>query len=706
MGRRENTGQLGLPRPQPQAPSSGAGDGHERRFLDRLALGLIPLALLVGSVMLPRWLDPEAPQGTMTFKVGIGVALSALLTLWLNHRGHFWWAARFFIITLLAAPLVAAMDRPEISVFLFVSVLVATALFSAWGAVAVGALGLLGQGALLLRPGVHLDDLVLSLCVNTVLLPLLFIVQGTHRQLDRLRLAAAQHSERWFATTLSSIGDAVLTTDTEGRVTFMNPVAARLTGWSAADARGAEVGRVFRIVHEKDGEPAEDPVRRVLREGQVVGLANHTVLLAREGGRHPIADSGAPILDDDGKLQGVVLVFRDMSDEQSLREQLDRARRLESLGRLAGGVAHDFNNLLTVIGGGLSLALSRSDLGPPPRADLQDVQEATRRAVGLTGQLLAFSRRQVMQPRVLDINAAVRDSAKMVRRILRENVELEIELDEGAGRVLVDPVQLEQVLLNLAINGADAMPDGGRLTLKTDALMLGPGSGLGLQGGSYVRLRVSDTGCGMDQLTRERAFEPFFSTKEPGRGTGLGLSTVDGIVQQSGGVVGIDSQPGRGTTFTILLPRTSQPARITGETEVQGVPTARPDESSLEAARPRTILIVEDDAGVRKLASLVLDAQGYRILAAASGSEALALRASHAGAIDLLITDLVMPGMSGSEVARAFRAQTPPLPVLFMSGYADEVVAHDGMNPEDGAFLAKPFTPASLVATVRSVLGR
>jgi len=664
------------------------------------------VALDVATVSDAQRIVGAVGESATTFKVGIGVAASALLALGLNRLGQFRWAACFFVAALLAAPIVAGLDHAAISVFLFVSVLATNALFSPWAAVGIGVVGLLGQGALLLRPQVQLGDLVLPLCVNTVLLPLLFIVQGTHRQLERRRLAAVQRSERWFATTLTSIGDAVLTADINGRVTFMNPVAARLTGWSLDQARGADVGQVFRIVQEDSGEPAEDPVRQVMREGRTIGLANHTVLLSRDGERHPIADNGAPILDDGGRLQGVVLVFRDMSDEKALREQLDRAQRLESLGRLAGGVAHDFNNLLTVIGGGLGLALARPDLGAAPRADLQDVHEATRRAVGLTRQLLAFSRRQVMQPRVVEINTAVNEAAKMVRRILRENVELEIDLDEGAGRVVVDPVQLEQVLLNLAINGADAMPNGGRLTLRTDALALGPGSAFGLPSGSYARLRVIDNGCGMDPLTIERAFEPFFSTKEPGRGTGLGLSTVDGIVRQSGGVARIDSQIGHGTTFTILLPRSNLPERITGETEAQGVPAARGAESSLEAARPRTILIVEDDPAVRKLASLILDAQGYRILAAASGCEALALQADQEQAIDLLITDLVMPGMSGSEVARAFRARTPPLPVLFMSGYADEVVAHEGMHPNDGAFLAKPFTPASLVATVRSVLGR
>jgi CheY-like chemotaxis protein len=226
-----------------------------------------------------------------------------------------------------------------------------------------------------------------------------------------------------------------------------------------------------------------------------------------------------------------------------------------------------------------------------------------------------------------------------------------------------------------------------------------------LPAGAYVRLRVTDTGCGMDQPTVERAFEPFFSTKEPGRGTGLGLSTVDGIVRQSGGVVLIDSALGRGTTFTILLPRTTQAARITGETEAQGVPALRPPESSTEALRPRTILVVEDDPGVRKLATLILNGQGYRVLAAGSGSEALLVSDGHKGKIDLLITDLVLPGMSGPEIARTLRAQLAPLPVLFMSGYADEVVAHEGMNPDDGAFLAKPFTPASLVASVRAAIG-
>jgi signal transduction histidine kinase/ActR/RegA family two-component response regulator len=377
-------------------------------------------------------------------------------------------------------------------------------------------------------------------------------------------------------------------------------------------------------------------------------------------------------------------------------ERSSHVARLEALGRLAGGVAHDFNNLLTVIGGGLELTLNDLEPESPLRQDLADVKLGTERAIALTRQLLAFSRRQVMQPRVVELNAVLSSAAPLIRRMLKENVQLDFQLGREAGRVLVDPVQLEQVLMNLCMNAADAMPLGGRLTLSTDAVQserLKPGGDL--PAGSYARLQVRDTGHGMDEQTLKRAFEPFFTTKEPGRGTGLGLATVHGIVEQSGGCVLAESKVAVGTTFTVLLPRTTR-----------ALEDSLPPPRAIQSPRggTQTILLVEDEGAVRKLSARVLASLGYSVIEAASAEEALRLWPEHRQEIALLLTDVVMPGLTGPQLAAELRRACPTLPVVFVSGYADEVVARQGMQAEDGLFLEKPFTPAALGATLEAAL--
>jgi two-component system, cell cycle sensor histidine kinase and response regulator CckA len=349
-----------------------------------------------------------------------------------------------------------------------------------------------------------------------------------------------------------------------------------------------------------------------------------------------------------------------------------------------------------VIGGGLELVLNDLEPDSPLREDLGDVMLGTERAVALTRQLLAFSRRQVMQPRVLEINAALTNAQPLIRRLLRENVGLELQLDVDAGRVLVDPVQLEQVVLNLCLNGADAMLRDGRLTLTTDAVQIaGTATTAGLPDGSYVRLRVSDTGHGMDESTLQRAFEPFFTTKEPGRGTGLGLATVHGIVEQSGGSVVAESKVGVGTTFTVLLPRTTRSLD-------ESMPVARTGERT--PGHTLAILLVEDERAVRKLAARVLGSLGYAVIEADSAEEALRLWPERRREINLLLTDVVMPGLTGPQLAAELRRECPALPVVFVSGYADEVVARQGMSAAEGLFLEKPFTTAALAAMVESAL--
>ncbi len=380
-----------------------------------------------------------------------------------------------------------------------------------------------------------------------------------------------------------------------------------------------------------------------------------------------------------------------------LEQQFLGAQKMEAVGRLAGGVAHDFNNLLTVINGYSHLLLARLDAQSPLRPELSEIRKAGERAASLTRQLLAFSRRQVLEPKVLDINPVVLELEKMLRRLIGENIELVTDLAPGLGRVKIDPGQIEQVIMNLVVNARDAMPEGGQVTLQTrgvevseeDKALLGE-----IRPGSYVTLSVADNGCGMDREVQSHIFEPFFTTKEQGKGTGLGLATVYGIVKQSGGSIWVDSEPGRGSTFRIHLPLSrEQPQRTPGE------------EARVEIERGHeTILVVEDDPGVRGLIEAALTRSGYTVLPACGPGEARDLCQKHPGRIHLLLTDIVMPETSGHELAKALMPQRPDMGVLFMSGYTDESVLAQG-GPLQAPFLQKPFSPERLAQKVREVLG-
>jgi len=385
------------------------------------------------------------------------------------------------------------------------------------------------------------------------------------------------------------------------------------------------------------------------------------------------------------------------SDLHAAHERLEQTQRLEALGRLAGGVAHDFNNLLTAIIGHSELLLDQLDGQPELRMEVEQVKQAGDRAAALTRQLLAFSRRQVLQPKTLDLNVTVADTDRMLRRLIREDIDLVLRQDPELGSVRADPGQIQQVLVNLAVNAGDAMPGGGRLTVTTANVDLadeGHPAGGEMAAGAYVTLTVSDTGHGMTPETQARIFEPFFTTKESGRGTGLGLSTVYGIIQQSGGDILVDSRAGGGTTFTVYLPRVD----------------ARPDRPEAAPAPvadthgSETILLVEDEEVVRRLARHILEAQGYEVMEATEGVAAIGLSQRHTGPIHLLLTDVVMPGMNGRELARQVARLRPDMRILYMSGHVDNPIG-DGYAPGTGTdFLQKPFSPASLVTKVRRTL--
>jgi hypothetical protein len=393
----------------------------------------------------------------------------------------------------------------------------------------------------------------------------------------------------------------------------------------------------------------------------------------------------------------IMVLANDVTEQKRLEDQIRQTQRMEAVGQLAGGVAHDFNNLLTVISGYSEMLLASLTDRDADLRRVHEIHRAAARAASLTRQLLAFSRKQMLEPRVLDLDEVVQGMAPMLERLLGEHITLETPRARGLGAVRADRGQIEQVVMNLAINARDAMPGGGTVTIELSDVTLqdaGRGSGAALRTGPHVMLSVRDDGCGMDAATRDRIFEPFFTTKEVGRGTGLGLATVYGIIQQSDGAIRVESQPGLGSTFRIYLPRVDEPAAA-GD--------AGPD---LAAAGRETVLLVEDEDVVRALEIEVLAARGYHVLAAADAREALALAADREGPIALLVTDVVMPGRSGRELAHEFLRRRPGTPVLYVSGYANDAFVSRGLLEGGSWFLQKPFSPEALAGKVREILDR
>jgi signal transduction histidine kinase len=419
----------------------------------------------------------------------------------------------------------------------------------------------------------------------------------------------------------------------------------------------------------------------------------------RKDGRRVLVEMHVSRAMKNGVPVGRLAVARDITERRSLEDQLRQAQKMEGIGRLAGGIAHDFNNLLTAIGGRCYLVLDQLAPDHPLRHDLEIVQDAAERAARLTHQLLAFSRKQVLEPRVLDLTATVADIEPLLQRLIGEDIEVTMTLGSALGSVKVDPGQIEQLIINLAVNARDAMPQGGRLTLLTANVSLDEAYArlhAGVEPGRYVMLVVNDTGHGMDATTQARIFEPFFTTKEEGKGTGLGLATVYGIVKQSNGHIAVESAPGQGATFKIYLPIVD--ALPTTDAPVKG-----------SGATPRgseTVLLVEDDEALRSLAREILQVQGYTVLEAGVPGDAMRIAAGHQTPIHLLVTDVVMPQMNGKQLADRLRSGRPELKVLFMSGYTDSAIVEHGVLEPGIQFLHKPFTPAGLGAKVREALDR
>ena len=452
------------------------------------------------------------------------------------------------------------------------------------------------------------------------------------------------------------------------------------------------------LVYSEDRREMTEYLQREVVERQRPFDREYRIVRRSDGQIRWVHGRGELVHNAKGELLTMTGTIQDITQRKRLEEQLLQAQKMESVGRLAGGVAHDFNNLLTVINGYCDLMLEGMEPSDPLKEQLKEVRGAGQRAAALTQQLLAFSRRQVMRPQVLDLNGFLRETERLLQRLIGEDIQLATVLDAALGRVKADPGQINQVILNLAVNARDAMPGGGRLTIETanvDIGAEGAAAQAGWRAGRYVRLSVSDTGAGMDAETRRHLFEPFFTTKPAGQGTGLGLSSVYGIVQQSDGWISVYSEPGQGTQFHVYLPRLEDP----------GEAAAAPMENPAPAFGTETILVTEDQDNVRKLVSRMLRGFGYHLLEAANGEEALAVAAAHAGPIHLLITDVVMPAMSGRELGAELKRRRPEIRVLYMSGYTGNAIARRGLLEEGVAFIQKPFTAESLAGKVRDTLG-
>jgi PAS domain S-box-containing protein len=672
------------------------------------------------------------------------------------------------------------------------------------------------------------------------------LIHNLHKYINRadivikeLRKAEAtvKAQREQLRITLVSIGDGVIATDINGCVMLINPEAQRLTGWKEEEAIGQTISSIFEIINEHSRKKVENPVEKVLVEGKTVEMANHTVLISKEGKHTHISDSGAPILDDLSNVSGVVLVFRDVtaarqaecereqileqlqaehilletlieqlpigvfitevpsgkilrwnpamehhwqydvklhnelfdyqniqifhkdgkqyfpeewplaraisgreiikdemvrfhpdqktwrtlllsaapihnsqgektaivntvrdvSDLLSLEEQLRQTQKMEAIGRLAGGVAHDFNNILTIILSYTELLEIELKEQEQDIDIITEIQKAAKKAASLTSQLLSFSRRQVIKAEVLDMNPVISNMNNMLQRIIGEDIALEYELQPNLGKVLADAGQIEQVILNMAVNARDAMPGGGTFRLKTTNITLDTAYAdehYEVNPGAYALIEISDTGIGMDHETQSHIFEPFFTTKESSKGTGLGLSIVYGIVQQSNGHILVYSEKGVGTVFKIYLP-------LVGDSVKQAVslkPIERGDSKGSE-----TILLVEDEQLIRKLASKVLKENGYTVLEAQNGFEALEVSESFSNTIHLLISDMVMPKMGGWSLSRELMKKNSDLKILLMSGYSSESIPNLNLA-EELNFLQKPFTAIEFISKVRMVL--
>jgi PAS domain S-box-containing protein len=508
------------------------------------------------------------------------------------------------------------------------------------------------------------------------------ITERKRAEKEMIRLIAA----------VEQTADSIVITDTEGLIEYVNPAFERISGYTKAEV----AGQTCRVL--KSGQMGKDVYEELwstIKGGEV--WTGHLINRRKDGSLYQEQATISPVRNSSGEIINFVAVKQDITQRVQLEDQFLQSQKMEAVGKLAGGVAHDFNNLLTAITGYSDLTMRKLQSEDPLRHNLEQIKRAGDRAAGLTRQLLAFSRKQVLQPKVLSLNTVVSDLSKMLQRLIGEDIQLETSLEPALGTVKADPGQIEQVIMNLAVNSRDAMPGGGKLMIETGNVFLDQAyisRHVSITPGHYVLIAVSDNGAGMDEKTRQRIFEPFFTTKEAGKGTGLGLSTVYGIVKQSGGNIWVYSEVGQGTTFKVYLPRIDEPL------EVQ--PLRAIDPGMLQGVE--TVLLVEDEEMVRKLARQILETCGYKVLEAPHGGAALLLCERHDGPLHLMLTDVVMPEMSGRELMQRLSPIRPEMRVLFMSGYTEHAIVYHGVVEAETHFIQKPFTPEALARKVREVL--
>lgn len=526
-----------------------------------------------------------------------------------------------------------------------------------------------------------------------VALVLLFDVYVLYQQLQifRIRDQLIQREEL-FRLITENAADMIAVVDADGRRLYSSPSYERILGYSSQEMQDISS---LEHVHPEDRQLVEESAKEARNAG--VGRRIEYRMRHKDGTWRLLESTASTISDAEGRSGTLVVVNRDITGRRRLEDQFRQAQKMEAVGRLSGGIAHDFNNILGVIIGYGEILQEQVKRSDPLASCVEEILSAGKRAATLTRQLLAFSRQQVLEPKVVDLNGIVTDTEKMLRRLIGEDIELSTVLDPNLSRVKADQGQIEQVILNLSVNARDAMPNGGKLTIKTENAEMTEVDvrrySYPVKPGRYVLLTVTDTGVGMDVAVRAHIFEPFFTTKEKGKGTGLGLATVYGIVKQSDGYIEVHSELGAGAVFKIYLPQVDEPVEVERRS-VGAAPVMHGHE---------TVLLVEDEEALRKLTRNILELLGYKVLEASNGAEACEISARHGEAIHLLLTDVVMPGMNGPALAAELTGQRPEIRVLYMSGYTGQGVGQ-GVLPAGSNFLAKPFTRESLAIKVRDVL--
>ncbi len=697
-------------------PRLSSPDAFRARVVASLVLANLLTSVVATVAVIIFWSGRAPGLGWLFGPIGVANVGLYLLA----RTRHYRWPGLFLVLWVPAGVIPAVYMIPDPATFaiamcwLIIGVGISSFLLPGWASLVVLALNLMIPLVMVRLTGQEPAMLVgLELFIFTGSAVILFhnwVIRRseraaeTHRWERRVQDRARQEVEAVLTSreeqlriTLDSIGDAVIATDPDGRVVELNPTATALLGVSSPEALGMPVEKVLRLLDPDSGAPTtldelqgdgSGPVDAVVQQGE--GEVTRRVEITR-----------SPLRDAAGAHLGEILALRDQTERFALQEQLQQAQRLEAVGRLAGGVAHDFNNLLFSISSLTELMEMSADESFPFHQELQDILEAVDRGSTLTAQLLAFSSRQVLRMELLDLGAVAGELAKMLRRVIGEDIELRYRTTDGLGLVQADRSQVEQILLNLALNGREAMPDGGKLTVETANLILDAGDveqTPELAVGHYVLLAVSDTGTGMSEEVRESIFEPFFTTKDRGKGSGLGLSMVYGLVQQHGGHIQVHSAADQGTVFKVYLP-VVEPEAAAGD---------GPDDQAAE--RPllgsgETILLAEDEEMPRQLTARALNQLGYRVITANDGAHALEVAREHVGPIHLLLSDVLMPRLTGPELYRELIQERPQLRVVYLSGYTGSTIVDHGMLAEGVQFLQKPVSVRKLARKVHQVLG-